>query len=138
MRTFNQWLAEADTTAADINKAFGGLAGAAQQGANDKILEYARRIASGEDPAMVLQGFQQGGPLWNAVMAKVRELQGSQTLSISGLEKKLNLRPGSLALEKSKDGSKVFVRNKLSGQAVAVNPSVQEIETAARKLFGMV
>lgn len=58
-------------TAADVKEAFKQLGGAFSEGANAKAREYAARIKGGERVEDVLQGFREGGPMWNAVHAEL-------------------------------------------------------------------
>ena len=140
MKTFLEWLTE--DTAGEIKNAFDSFGGAFKQGMDEKNTEYANRILAGERPEVVLQGMRPNGAMWNAVMQKVQELQQTnqpQTqFSISGLENKLGLRNGSLAVDKSRDGRFVFVRNRLNGKSISTQPTPQSIEQAARKLFSLV
>jgi hypothetical protein len=66
-------------TADQLKAVFDGMAGGAAQGANDKQVEYAKRILAGESPEQVMGGsFKPGGGAWNAVLAKVQELRAQQ------------------------------------------------------------
>jgi len=125
-------------TAADINAAFQGMTGAFHDMKGRKITEYAQRIINGEKPEIVLQGFNQNGAMWTSVMQKVQQLQGQNTFSVSTLENKLGIKNGSLSITPSKDKRYIFVRNRFNGQSISVNPNPQEIEAAAKKLFGLV
>jgi len=136
---FRGWINEVDAWNQGIEDAIGGLGGAFKAGAEAKALEYAKRIISGEDPNVVLQGMKPNGAVWTAVMAMVEKLKGGDQgqISISGIEQKLGIQPGSLDLQSSKTPGFVFVRNRLTGKSVSVKPDPKEIENAARQLFGL-
>lgn len=138
---FLEWLVE--NTAQDVKKGFDALAGAFKVGADEKNTEYAKRIISGEAPEVVLQGMRPNGAMWNAVMQKVQELQpktasATTQFSVSGLEDKLGLGRGVLAVEVSRDKKFAFVRNRLNGKSITASPTPEGIEQAAKKLFSLI
>lgn len=142
---FKTWF-ESNDTAADVAAGFDALRGGFKDMTERKVMEYAQRVMNGERPEDVMQGLRVGGAMWQAVMAKVAELQGQQQpkssqgpqLSVSDLERRLGVRAGTLSITPSRDGRHIYVRNRLNGQSITVNADVQEIEAAARKLFGLV
>lgn len=152
---FKNWLQENDT-ANQISNAFAGMAGGIDSGVQDMNMKYAQRILAGERPEDVLQGLKVNGHVWTSVMALVQQLRAKQApqpqqtpqqvsqqpqaqqLSVSGIEQRLGVANGSLAIQPSGDGKSVFVRNRHTGQVLQSPMNPAEIEATARKVFGMV